>query len=200
MVYLHHRADGTTDHLQCDAGAGVFHSYDEEPRDVDREADRRAGDDDRDGDDEDQELARCVADAVCDAIKSFRKGDKRSARDEELEKRERNLDARERGRDAELGESRTQDRARRGGRDALADPSDHRKDFRSGDGRGRTADSRRGMAQDRARAIGKTMHGEDRSQFGHPAVDLNSIFPSTHPHGNSEGADINAIFGSGSRH
>jgi hypothetical protein len=58
------------------------------------------------------------------------------------------------------------------------------------------------MAQDRARAIGETIHGQDKSAFTHRTVDLESIFPAHHPHANAEGAsaDVDAIFGGGSRH
>jgi hypothetical protein len=198
-VFLHHSKDGKVDHLNCDDHQHkIFHSYDSEA-DVDHE--ERRDDDERAA--EDAELAKAVSGAVCDALRKFRAGkDSRSGRDEELEKRERNLDARERARDAQLGESRAQstqslDRVRPG-RDALHDPADPRRDFRSGDGRSRaTADSRRGMALDRARAIGEAIHGQDASPFTHRTVDLSSIFPAQHPHADAVSADVNidSIFG-----
>lgn len=135
--------------------------------------DERPDDDDRDA--EDEQLARCVADAVCDAIKSFRKGDNRLSRDEELERREKALDDREEAYRRSADEKRA-----RGGRDALADPQDHRRDFRSGDGRSRdgksrAADSKRGIAQDRdTRAL----------------ANADAIWPSSRPYRNDAPADV----------
>lgn len=149
--------------------------------------------DDKDDDRDDREAALDAREAALDMREADEDDDKD---DEEAKDRHRARDARAiardkraharraAARDGELGEAGSPPVATRarGGRDAPADPQDHRRDFRSGDrardGKSRaTADSRRGM--------------DARMPT------LAEIFPSMNRHPNaSADADVDSIFGS----